>query len=218
MSTREALAALIERFAPNEGPHDTCCGPRVGLYRVSQPSEPTHAVHEPAFCVLAQGRKRVLVGDAVHHYDDRNFFLASIDVPVVGQVIEASPEAPYLSFRITLDPNMISEMIMETGMAARLDASAPLVGGMSAGAMTPALFDAACRMVRLMDCPNTRRCWPADRARDALPLADRSARDRAWPRSLEPTAACVRSTAPSAGSSATSTNRSASRPWPTRRE
>jgi AraC-like DNA-binding protein len=153
MSTREALAALIERFAPNEGPHDTCCGPRVGLYRVSQPSEPTYAVHEPAFCVLAQGRKRVLVGDAVHHYDDRNFFLASVDVPVVGQVIEASPEAPYLSFRITLDPNMISEMIMETGMAARLDVSAPLVGGMSAGAMTPELFDAACRMIRLMETP-----------------------------------------------------------------
>jgi AraC-like DNA-binding protein len=112
MSTREALAALIERFAPNEGPHDTCCGPRVGLYRVSQPSEPTYAVHEPAFCVLAQGRKRVLVGDAVHHYDDRNFFLASVDVPVVGQVIEAS-----------------------------------------AGAMTPELFDAACRMIRLMETP-----------------------------------------------------------------
>jgi len=153
MSTREALAALIERFTPSEGPHETCCGPRVGLYRVTQPSEPNHAVHEPAFCVLAQGRKRVLVGDAVHHYDSHNFFLASVDVPVAGQVIEASPEAPYLSFRITLDPDLVSEMIMEAGLAARLDAAAPLVGGMSAGAMTPQLFDAACRMVRLMETP-----------------------------------------------------------------
>lgn len=153
MSTREALAALIERFTPHEGPHETCCGPRVGLYRVHQPSEPMHAVHEPAFCILAQGRKRVMVGDVVHTYDDRNFFLAAVDVPVAGQVVEASPEAPYLSFRITLDPTLVSEMIMDCGLVARLDAAAPLVGGMSAGAMTPALFDAACRMVALMDCP-----------------------------------------------------------------
>ena len=42
---------------------------------------------------------------------------------------------------------------MEAGLAARLDAAAPLVGGLSAGSMTPPLFDAVCRMVRLMDTP-----------------------------------------------------------------
>ena len=78
MSTREALAALIERFTPEEGPVDTCC-PRVNLYRLSQPSEPNHGLHDPSFCVLAQGRKRVTVGDAIHEYDERNFFLSSID-------------------------------------------------------------------------------------------------------------------------------------------
>lgn len=152
MSTREALAALIERFTPQEGPVEICC-PRVNLYRLHQPSEPAHAVHDASFCVLAQGRKRILVGDTAHEYDDCNFFLSSIDVPVTGQVIEASPEKPYLSFRIALDANLISEMIMECGLATRLDAAAPLVGGMSAGAMTPQLFDAACRMVTLADCP-----------------------------------------------------------------
>lgn len=152
MSTREALAALIERFTPVEGPVDTCC-PRVNLYRLSQPSEPSHGLHDPSFCVLAQGRKRVAVGDTVHEYDERNFFLSSIDVPVVGHVVEASPDKPYLSFRIVLDANLISEMMMEAGLAARLDAAAPLVGGMSAGAMTPALFDAVVRMVRLLETP-----------------------------------------------------------------
>jgi AraC-like DNA-binding protein len=153
MSTRQALAALIERFTPEEGPLETCC-PRVNLYRVSQTTEPVHGVHEPSFCVLAQGRKRVFVGDVMHEYDERNYFLSSIDVPAAGQVVAASPEEPYLSFRIVLDPRLISEMIMECGLAARLDAAAPLVGGMSAGAMTPALFDAVCRMVSLTDCPD----------------------------------------------------------------
>lgn len=153
MSTQETLAVLIERFAPHEGPVETCC-PRVNLYRLHAPSEPSHAVYEPSFCVLAQGRKRVVVGDVAHEYDQRHFFLSSIDVPVTGRVVEASPDQPYLSFRIVLDANLISEMIMECGLAARLDAAAPLVGGMSAGAMTPQLFDAVCRMVRLLDTPD----------------------------------------------------------------
>ncbi|MGH1557146.1 AraC family transcriptional regulator N-terminal domain-containing protein [Caulobacter segnis] len=38
-------------------------------------------MHDPSFCVLAQGRKRILVGDAAHEYDDCSFFLSSIDVP-----------------------------------------------------------------------------------------------------------------------------------------
>lgn len=152
MSTREALAALIERFTPEEGPVETCC-PRVNLYRLTQPSEPHHGLHDASFCVLAQGRKRVTVGEAVHEYDERHFFLSSIDVPVMGQVVDASPDKPYLSFRIVLDAKLISEMIMECGLAARLDAAAPLVGGMSAGAITPQLLDAVCRMVALLDAP-----------------------------------------------------------------
>ncbi len=153
MSTRQALAALIERFAVDEGPFQIC-HPRANLYRACQTTEPVHGVHEPAFCVLAQGRKRVYVGEAVHEYDERNYFLSSVDVPAAGQVVAASPEEPYLSFRIVLDPGLISEMMMETGLAARLDAAAPLVGGMSAGAMTPPLFDAVCRMISLMDTPD----------------------------------------------------------------
>ena len=43
---------------------------------------------------------------------------------MTGQVVEASPDKPYLSFRIVLDANLISEMIMEAGLAARLDVAA----------------------------------------------------------------------------------------------
>lgn len=154
MSTREALAALIERFTPDEGLNETCCGPRMALVRATRPSEPTHAVHEPALCILAQGRKQVLAGDAIHIYDSTRFFLASVDVPVVGQVIEASPEAPYLCFKMTLDPAVIGELVMEAGLAARLDTDAPLTGGLAVGLLTPPLIDAVARMVCLLEAPD----------------------------------------------------------------
>jgi AraC-like DNA-binding protein len=153
MSTREALAALIERFTPSEGVNETCCGPRMSLYRVTQPSDPVHAVHEPSLCILVQGRKRVLAGNAVHHYGPNNYFLAAVDVPVVGQVIEASPQAPYLCFRMTLDPAVISELMMEAGLAARFEAEAATACGLAVGLLNPSLIDATLRMVRLLERP-----------------------------------------------------------------
>ncbi|MBP2231811.1 hypothetical protein J2847_005130 [Azospirillum agricola] len=49
------LAALIERYAGEDGVHATAL-PRVVLIRSSRPTEPLHTLHEPALCIVAQGR------------------------------------------------------------------------------------------------------------------------------------------------------------------
>ena len=107
------LAALIERYAPTDGDHRVC--DKASLHRASQPSEPTHGVFGAAVCVVAQGRKQVLSGGSVLVYDALNYVVASVDLPVIGQVVEASPEAPYLSFRMTLDPAVIGDLLLQLG-------------------------------------------------------------------------------------------------------
>ncbi len=97
------LAALIERYAPEDGTY-AVCGDKASVIRVSKPSEPTHGVFGAAVCVVAQGRKQVLSGGAVLAYDAMNYLVASVDLPVIGQVVDASPEEPYLCFKMTLDP------------------------------------------------------------------------------------------------------------------
>jgi AraC-like DNA-binding protein len=125
--------------------------PRVFLLRSSHPTEQLHAVQEPAVCFIAQGRKRVMAGPSVYVYDRAKYLIASVDVPIVGQILEASPAAPYLCLRLDLEPAAIGALMLE--------AKAPGVGSdapgpaLSLSSITPELLDAAIRLVRLLAVP-----------------------------------------------------------------
>ena len=150
MLRRAELAAGIERFAPVDGMHATPI-PRVYLVRTSRPSEPKHSLCEPALCLLAQGRKRVLLGDEVTVYDSLNYLVVSQDLPVVGQVVDATSDAPYLCLRIDLDPKQIAALMLDIGRPAE---PVPALGrGLFTGQTSAALLDAALRLVRLLDTP-----------------------------------------------------------------
>lgn len=144
------LAALIGRFATSDGVHATPI-PRLNLIRSSQPTEPLHVLHEPALCLIAQGRKQVMLGSEIYRYDAAQYLVVSIDLPVVGQVIEATPEEPYLCVKLELDPAAIGALMLE---------AAPALGqetrpgpGLMLSPVTPALLDAAVRLARLLASP-----------------------------------------------------------------
>lgn len=144
------LARLIQRHAPADGLHATAI-PRVLLIRASQPSEPVHALHEPALCIVAQGRKQVMLGDEVFLYGADQCLVVSVDLPVVGQVIEATATAPYLCLRVDLDPGQIGGLMLEAGLEPQ--GRAPPGPGLSLTPAEPALLDAATRLVRLLETP-----------------------------------------------------------------
>jgi AraC-like DNA-binding protein len=150
MDRHTELTTLIERFAESDGMNETAI-PRLFLTRASQPTEPMHGVHEPAVCVIAQGAKRVLLGDQVYRYDPGTYLVVSVDVPIVGQVIEASSEAPYLGVRLDIDAAALGALIMEAGIpAAPSQRSEP---SLILGTVTPDLTDAVVRLLRLLASP-----------------------------------------------------------------
>ena len=152
MIDRQAeFAALIDQYTKGEGVQETAL-PRVALIKLSQPSEPMHGVHQPALCILAQGRKQVIVGGNIYFYDASQYLVVSVDVPVVGQVVDATPENPYLSFRLNLDPALISALILEAGLTEDAGRDAP-GAGLSVSRVTPELLDAVMRLLRLLDNP-----------------------------------------------------------------
>lgn len=152
MERSDELAGLIARFALEDGMHATAV-PRLDLIRASRPSAPLHVVHQPALCIVAQGRKQVILGDEVHEYDRAKYLVISVDLPVSGQVLEASPEAPYLCMKLDLDPAALSALLLEMGPAAPgPDADAP-PRGLTLTEASPALLDAAIRLVRLLESP-----------------------------------------------------------------
>jgi AraC-like DNA-binding protein len=157
-SAAHELGNLIEQFAGSDGVHATPI-PRVFLLRSSHPTEQLHGVHEPALCLVAQGRKRVMVGQSVFLYDRDKYLIVSVDVPIVGQILEASPEAPYLCLRIDLDPAVIGALMLEAqGPEAKVpgakgaESNAP-GPSLSLSSVTPELLDAAIRLVRLLAAP-----------------------------------------------------------------
>jgi AraC-like DNA-binding protein len=151
MADLAELAAVIDRTISRDGIQATPV-PRLSLIRVSRPSEPVHVLHEPAFCLIARGAKEVIVGERMYAYGPGEFLVVSVDLPLIGQVVEASPERPYLALRLDLDPIVLGAVMMEAKMhdPPRADSGS----GLMLSRLTPELLDAVLRLARLMTSPS----------------------------------------------------------------
>src|SRR3954447_15877534 len=107
---------LVERIA-REVHEDVTVEPLKGLYltRISTPMQPLHGVLEPSLCVIAQGSKEVFLGETRYLYDPAHYLLATVGVPSVGRVLEASKERPYLGLRLELPPALVTSVMVEVG-------------------------------------------------------------------------------------------------------
>jgi AraC-like DNA-binding protein len=153
MTTVSKLAEKIARHAPVDGTFETEL-PGVSLIRWSAPSAPMPVVYEPTACFVAGGRKHAALGATSYIYDTSQFLLASVDLPVIGTVIEASPEAPYLCLQLDLDVAELAELAFRYPPAGKEPAWSPK--GLTLNQITPDLIDAATRLVGLLDTPGDR--------------------------------------------------------------
>jgi AraC-like DNA-binding protein len=144
------LAALIAQNSSADSVQATAIE-RLFLIHSSQPTAPLHALHEPALCIVAQGKKQVMLANELYLYGSDQCLVVSIDLPVVGQVIEATPAVPYLCLRLDLEPGELGTLMME----AKLDAPGNKRPGpgLSLSRVSPQLLDAAIRLVRLLETP-----------------------------------------------------------------
>src|SRR5262249_16781041 len=145
---------LIGRNIDADGMRATAI-PRLFLMRASQLTEPLSTVYEPALCIVAQGRKQVVLADEVYFYGPEQCLVISVDLPVVGQVIEATPAEPYLCLRLELDPGEVSALMMGMGQSGkRNQPAAPLRLGLTGKPVGRAPLDAVLRLARLLETPN----------------------------------------------------------------
>lgn len=151
MNQLAALAETLSRHAPADGTF-TCPLPGVSLLRSSTPTMPMPVVYEPTLCIVAQGRKRAMLGATAFIYDAASYLIASVDLPVMGSVIEASAERPYLCLRLDLDMTALGELAIRYRATAPEAESLPL--GIALNRTTPALLDAATRLAGLLDTPD----------------------------------------------------------------
>ncbi|HET9109341.1 MAG TPA: AraC family transcriptional regulator [Ktedonobacterales bacterium] len=150
-ASRVELVERIARAIRDDGTVE----PLPGLYlsRVSTPGEPLHSVLEPSLCVIAQGSKQVLLGASRYVYDPARYLLATVELPRVSQVLEASKERPYLSLRLELTPALVGSVMVDTGRASPPAGPADL-RAIAVSPLDENLLDAIVRLVRLVDAPS----------------------------------------------------------------
>src|SRR3954447_20917873 len=148
---REEMAERIAHALPRDGKVEV--QPGLVFTRLSSPTGPEHAVLEPWCCMIAQGAKDVWLGDEKFHYDAAHYMVTTLGVPAIGRVIEASRERPYLGLRISLDPSVVTSVMVESGVGVQTRGDGVGVKGVGVNALDADLLDAVVRLVRLIDRP-----------------------------------------------------------------
>jgi transcriptional regulator GlxA family with amidase domain len=72
-------------------------------------------------------------------------------VPATGEVVKASLHQPYLSFRLVLDPAVVTSVMVESGVPHQRGDGG--VASMAVGTLDAELLDATVRLVRLTERP-----------------------------------------------------------------
>ncbi|TOC25520.1 AraC family transcriptional regulator [Vibrio parahaemolyticus] len=144
----QKLAKLIDRWTGDANQYDT---PISGLRfsRWTTPTPPTSYTLNPSICLIAQGRKRVLLGEESFIYDANHFLISSVDLPIIANIIEASEEQPYLGLIMELDLTEISQLIVDSELA--FTQSKEAQKGIAVGELSESLLDAFVRLAELLD-------------------------------------------------------------------
>lgn len=147
-------AELVERIARgtiSDGINSTAFAP-LAFIRSSDVSQPLPSVYTPSLCVVVQGRKRAIIGNESIYYDAFNYLIVSLTLPVLGQVVDASPEQPYLCLRINIDINEVGKLLLD--LEGNSSSEPPSGLPYFVGRMSSDLLDVVLRLVRLLDAPS----------------------------------------------------------------
>lgn len=146
-SANASLADLIEPLATQIGFTPTAL-PGVQLMRGVE-STPRHPiVYTPRIVVVAQGSKRVWLGDETYVYDADNYLVLAAPMPFECETT-ASVDAPLLGLTIAVDPMLVGELLLELDDVAGPDPTACVCST----AITRDVIDATERLVRALASP-----------------------------------------------------------------
>ncbi|WP_342047300.1 AraC family transcriptional regulator [Bacillus sp. OTU530] len=144
------LAKLIERYTDRDGVHTTAV-PSLSFVRRSDVTVPTYSVYKPSLCIIVQGMKEVLLAQERFRYDPAHYLVASVDLPAISQVMEASSDVPYLALKLEFTPSQILEVLRDFETKAVLKEHTKR--GMFVERIGSFMLDAVIRLARLLDTP-----------------------------------------------------------------
>lgn len=146
------LAEHLLNKAPEEGVHSTSI-PGVDIFRKDSPSNYVCAVYEPALCLIAQGSKTIKLGDKEILYGPLTYMVATVELPVTGQVVDASEEEPFLAIKMAIDPKEVADVVLAIGDEQPVKHK-QCSCGLSIAPVDYGILNAMSRLAKLLDSPD----------------------------------------------------------------
>jgi AraC-like DNA-binding protein len=152
---QKELADLVHRHAPREGYQPTeisCLGfSRNSTTHYSTLAGPPYGLYKPSLCILVQGSKDFILGGDRFRGGPSNYIVSSMDLPIIFEALEASPEEPILSCKIEFTPSLILELLSADQV--KVNSKITSKRGMNVAKLDVSMLDAVVRLVRLLDKP-----------------------------------------------------------------
>ncbi|MEH7403142.1 AraC family transcriptional regulator [Gottfriedia acidiceleris] len=142
------LIQIIDRNTSHEGVNETSIN-SLFFIRESNITDPKYRVYKPSLCIVVSGVKELLLGNERLKYGPGNYLVASVDLPVTGQVIEATPSAPYLALKLEFNPSQILEILTDTEIPTNSKENAKRA--IFVNELEGSILDAVIRLARLLD-------------------------------------------------------------------
>jgi AraC-like DNA-binding protein len=150
----DELRELLERYARSDL---TTVIDGVRICKTDHTVSPQSSMSGTVLAVIAQGGKRLALGDRFYEYGAGQYLVASVDLPVTGQVIDTGPGDPVLGFGMTLEPAAIAELLLQVGPGDLPRSSGAARLGIAVSDAPGELLDAIVRLLRLLDRPRDRK-------------------------------------------------------------
>jgi AraC-like DNA-binding protein len=149
----QELADLLTRHTDGKGNgfHQTDVD-QLEFGRETSVATRLHGVSEPMLGIVVQGKKEALLGEESYRYGAAQYLVISVDFPISGFIIEATPQQPYLGFKLNLDPSQLCDIITNQTKLNTSKKENSVRGFFVSNADTP-LLDCALRLTKLLDTP-----------------------------------------------------------------
>jgi len=148
----EEMCALLERHAR----HDLSTAiDGVQACRFDHTQAPVSGMSGTVLAVIAQGGKRLALGERLYEYRPGQYLVTSVDLPVTGQVMDTG--RPTLGFGMALHPADIAALLLEAGPHDLPESGRAPQAGIAVTDAPAELLDAIVRLLRLLDRPRDRK-------------------------------------------------------------
>lgn len=154
---QQQLARVASQWTKHQGIQGSAID-GVELIRCDEPSSCGSSVYEPSLCFVIQGTKTIQLGDREITYQPLSYLASSVHLPVLGRIVDATEERPYLAAKLKVDPQEVAELVLELGDKAPPlhvnESCSEIQCGLCVSSMDEEMQGALYRLLRLLDSPD----------------------------------------------------------------